>query len=331
MSRIVLHVGIHKTGTTSIQDTLCANIDRLAETGLVYPRPQYGTGHHELLSGRAEMSGLLPLAYSPDGGADALWQKILRDHAGSDRTVIISSEVLSKHGGDVADRMAWLARLTAPFDERVVVCMLRNQVALIQSIYLEIAKKRAVPPFSQSLADACEKGGFLGTLTDFTQYFDVLAGAFGAEAVTVLNYDELAGRPNGVVDALLAQARPGASIDTLGLQPGPWSNRSAEPLAVLAARLVQPDHALSPALVARAEAALRTHFGRDLRTTLFSRAEIAPTRDHFTPHNNRLRARLQQVGQDITLDFPDWSDRVHREDINAGFWLELCRHLQAAA
>ena len=106
MSRIVLHVGIHKTGTTSIQDTLCANIDRLAETGLVYPRPQYGTGHHELLSGRGEMSGLRPLDYSPDGGADALWQKILRDHAGSDRTVIISSEVLSKHGGDVADRMA---------------------------------------------------------------------------------------------------------------------------------------------------------------------------------------------------------------------------------
>ena len=41
MKRFILHVGFHKTATSSIQQTLALNLDQLAEQGYRYPIFEY--------------------------------------------------------------------------------------------------------------------------------------------------------------------------------------------------------------------------------------------------------------------------------------------------
>lgn len=51
MNEIILHIGTHKTGTTTLQRFCASASDALAERGILYPRsarPRYGptAGHH---------------------------------------------------------------------------------------------------------------------------------------------------------------------------------------------------------------------------------------------------------------------------------------------
>ena len=48
MSEILIHAGTHKTGTTTIQDTLRHNRARLKAARLVYPAIGRAAGHHLL-------------------------------------------------------------------------------------------------------------------------------------------------------------------------------------------------------------------------------------------------------------------------------------------
>jgi hypothetical protein len=48
-ARLVLHVGLHKTGTTSIQQTLSREHLRLREVGVLYPAGLFFDGQHSLL------------------------------------------------------------------------------------------------------------------------------------------------------------------------------------------------------------------------------------------------------------------------------------------
>ena len=50
-AKVVLHIGRHKTGTTSIQKFLHANSDELKSYGLYYPKNTYPNkfAHHDLV------------------------------------------------------------------------------------------------------------------------------------------------------------------------------------------------------------------------------------------------------------------------------------------
>ena len=50
MSRIILHVGTHKTATTTLQDTCAANRRRLAAHGVVFPEVGPTNGQHTLVT-----------------------------------------------------------------------------------------------------------------------------------------------------------------------------------------------------------------------------------------------------------------------------------------
>lgn len=100
--RVFLHVGLHKTGTTSIQGALTTLRAELAGRGVLYPktgRPEWADlGQHLLPWSVARDQDALPTVHGHrarfgDGDADALWealrQEIARSGAGA---VIISSE-----------------------------------------------------------------------------------------------------------------------------------------------------------------------------------------------------------------------------------------------
>lgn len=56
MSHLVLHIGTHKTGTTSFQNMMWKNARKLANYGVIYPRIHARhTGHHGLIAEETQL------------------------------------------------------------------------------------------------------------------------------------------------------------------------------------------------------------------------------------------------------------------------------------
>ncbi len=146
--KLVLHVGSHKTGTTSIQAALRENRDALKQQGVCYP---FGIApfekspvpHHQFAHALVNEQ---PLDHLHVTAFMAAVQNDARDC----HTVIISSEPIYRHvdglkvEGGLADKEGYwparraylqrLARLLTPYDVRVLVYF-REPAAFATSLY----------------------------------------------------------------------------------------------------------------------------------------------------------------------------------------------------
>lgn len=95
-SRLILHVGLQKSGTTYLQDVLANNADELANAGVVYPLSSHqGRRNHEWAT-----YGLLGTEYpwvserraSEESGE---WKRLERRVTRESGTVLLSAEALS--------------------------------------------------------------------------------------------------------------------------------------------------------------------------------------------------------------------------------------------
>ncbi len=98
-TRVFVHVGPHKTGTTYIQNLLMANHSRLADQGVLFPRRVF----------KAQARSIRELVDHPhprDGGRppEGEWAKLVKQiDAWRGRSVVLSHEMLSRADpGDVA-------------------------------------------------------------------------------------------------------------------------------------------------------------------------------------------------------------------------------------
>jgi hypothetical protein len=104
LSKLFLHVGFHKTGTTSLQDILNRNRQELLEQGLLYPKTRKFRAQHEF----AWSAGQRGWGWKQFGGSQAgpgpakRMFKLLR---GTKEDVIISSEFLSELKPDQIKRL----------------------------------------------------------------------------------------------------------------------------------------------------------------------------------------------------------------------------------
>lgn len=140
-----VHIGLHKTGSTSLQSFMVANTELLADHGVAYPSAGRlgGPGHVNLFR---EVGNLQ--RFDPDQGtwADVLTLTRRRDV----RRVVVSSEDLSMLA---PDRIPRLASITADVDLQIVV-YLRPQDQLIQSVYAQRCRDgRVTVPF-EDFADS---------------------------------------------------------------------------------------------------------------------------------------------------------------------------------
>ena len=121
MKRLVLHIGTHKTGTTSIQYTLARSERALADQGVIYPAHYANAnnpGHHFLAlgTGRERYKALIEtIDKAPQG------------------TVILSTELLSTVP---AERVG---ELVSRYDTNAI-CLLRRQDEYLESMYRELCK-----------------------------------------------------------------------------------------------------------------------------------------------------------------------------------------------
>jgi len=159
---VYIHIGVHKTGSTSLQQLLHLNEDRLAERGLIIPRAgrgkAKGANQHNLawqLGGQKR--------FRPDGGGLAEVADEIREAA----NVILSAE-----GFEYADedRITELRDAIEGHDVRVIA-YLRRQDGLISSHYWQAVQTgRRVPDISEYVKETIASDGL---------DFEVLLGKWG--------------------------------------------------------------------------------------------------------------------------------------------------------
>lgn len=181
MPTLFLHVGLHKTGTTSLQKAFFDNRAALERQGVLYPSTGLSPkpvnwGHHELA---------YALRQRPQGLE--MWQALREeaDAAGLPK-VLVSSEELSllpfpTLPGPAAFKL--ISEVFEGYDVRLI-CYLRPQAEMIASLYnhhvKSVGEHRDILEFIAQVAPRL----------DYQNYLNVAAHGLGPETVEVRRYQK---------------------------------------------------------------------------------------------------------------------------------------------
>lgn len=141
--RVLLHVGVPKTGTSAVQDLLFRHREALAEAGVLYPADRFD----------AHFLGALELMQLPWGGlehqATGAWQRLAQTVRAWPGTAIISHEILGK-----ASRRQAEAAISSLGDAEVhVVLSVRDLVRQLPAEWQENVKHRRTKTYEKFLRD----------------------------------------------------------------------------------------------------------------------------------------------------------------------------------
>jgi hypothetical protein len=191
---LVLHIGLHKTASTYVQNVLSARRFELLEQGLVYPIT--GTPQMQVRTREGARSGHALLTYRK--GRDELVEQLLREVPRDATRVLLSAEDFTHPRRDPEEM---LSAFTAFGRVRVVV-VVRRQDDWVESYY-----KQRVDQFrsgeSRPIGEFLEDEG--PWLLDLHRRLSPWRDLVGADSFHVLSYDDLADG-DAQVRALLAIA-----------------------------------------------------------------------------------------------------------------------------
>ncbi|MBK1783027.1 hypothetical protein [Prauserella cavernicola] len=144
--RVYLHIGLPKTGTTSLQELLWHHREALTEDGVLYPGNDRATQHRAAMDVHSGRYGRWK-----ERGTAGSWAWVVEQARAWPATTVISTELLAPAGPEEAARL--LADLD--FAEVHVVCTARDLARQIPSVWQENVKTRQTTSFVD----------FLGALT----------------------------------------------------------------------------------------------------------------------------------------------------------------------
>ena len=219
--KLIFHIGLPKTGTTSLQSLLAASRGKLRSQGIIYP--DFGIegleNHHLLLRPICKDFSL------EDGVWDARLKgqyldveaikRYLHTKATSAKahTMVLSSEIFTGGHAFFEQRIGGLdlahyaQQLFSAFEQIEIVVCLRNQVEWLESCYIE-AIKGGYSAFSGSIEEYILYRGREEYL-DFNKLLAPWVACFGADSIRYLSYDFLRAEIR-VVDGCL---------EALGIKP----------------------------------------------------------------------------------------------------------------
>ncbi|HEY3529639.1 MAG TPA: hypothetical protein VGK78_10845 [Nocardioides sp.] len=226
--RLVLHIGLHKTATTFLQNVLSTRRYDLLQEGVLYPSA--GTSLAEMVKTReGAQSGHILFTRPGDRQRRLVWD-LVHELPESARTVLVSSENFTHPGVDATPEQHLQA--FQAFGSIEVILVVRRQDDWLESYY-----KQQVDQYGNFETRAFD--AFLKedgpTLLDFHARFEPWRQLVGPENFHVLSYDDLGGGEAicrrvleivGVTGPLLDSATqiavPGytsvRAIDTVGLR-----------------------------------------------------------------------------------------------------------------
>jgi len=152
---VFIHVGPHKTGTTSLQSFLSENHDALIKESLLYPKAGRGQGGHAGISHNIFVKELLTKPTKAMGAFRCSLADELERHR--PEKIFLSSEVLAREwlNEDVFKRLQSIF----PLAKRVWIAVLRKQDELLLSHYQEGVKRNSI----KSPWTGCSRGKFVST------------------------------------------------------------------------------------------------------------------------------------------------------------------------
>ena len=329
MARVILHIGTHKTATTTIQDMFAHNANLLAEHGVIYPRLGKITGHHGLVT---DWVTTLPRIYAYPRGSLETLRQIAQAHAESDRTVFLSSEEFSRGTPDTRPDFTAIRAALLPFERIEVVCVLRAQWQFIQSVYLEVSKLRQPMRPPEFVEDILRTDMAEGLWTDYSLLYDHLRKDFAADEITFLDFDQCRRTEYGIIGAMLRQI--GCALDPAVLEPVNDGKSNVSPKAVpaWAANIVAAPGPATPWLVEAVTGAFNVQFGAESQSCLWTPQEFQILRDYGAERNAALAERLKPVQPDFTLEAgPADTGLIHRDRLHGEFWVRASRWIFSAA
>jgi hypothetical protein len=285
---LYLHIGYHKTGTTSLQSLLDQNATALRGIGVYYP-DTVGDGKRNYFHKHLQFFIDLKTAHDQQGDIAApvrAMARLIQDSGAP--TTIVSEESFSGLTEAVLDR---LADLRADFTVKVVA-VLRRQDKFLQSFYQQairdFGEKRDFPDFIRE-----SKWQRIHYDTAMTSWAD----RFGAENIHVLSYD-LCDGGNSVIPSVLNILLEGrradfldmsrawnTSVPTICYETLKYVNRSAAPEAERRAVF----RALSDYVKSKAFA--ETRLGRNVLNRSYLTEEISQSvANAFAESNARTSA-----------------------------------------
>lgn len=182
MRKLFLHIGSHKTASTSIQASLCNNYEWMLSKGILYPRSGRNTlyGHHDLVA-----------SLNDTGHGGDLIDSLRGEVAQHNGDVVLSSENFEYMSGRGAERLAHLFRgysvKVVYFYRRwspLLYAMWQEEVKHGESVfYHEFCLRHFAFPFSSRVLNHAL------AVAEF-------AHVFGKDTVNVFSYDELLNKGN---------------------------------------------------------------------------------------------------------------------------------------
>ncbi|MGO9817648.1 MAG: hypothetical protein ACLPJJ_11230 [Acidocella sp.] len=207
-----IHAGLHKTGTTALQNFLASQADALKTHAVLYPnagRPPDYSGHHNLA-----WQLIRDRRYRAAFGSVQDLDEELRTHDGD--AIISSEDFSSLLGSD-----AWLATLSAlPNLGRyrlVPILYIREQGAFFKSLFMELTQHGLTEEPARLADIICRTGSFY--LCEWTFHFDYLRIATLLRRAThgaaiFRSYHRLAG--GSTITDFIQQTVPGLSLPNAG-------------------------------------------------------------------------------------------------------------------
>lgn len=198
--RIVLHIGTHRTGTTSLQRFLRGSSRLLDRIGHVYPAGRFVAAAHPELhvaTMRDDRSSPIRDRFRPPSRAVlaaelTTWIRGVRE-ANPDKVPIFSTEGLSylRH----ADEVEALRALFGDADVRIVL-YLRDRGSFLES-YRRFLAANSIPPSGDPRSYRYIRPDTW--LVDYNALVEAYAGVFGMANMTILVYEAEQARYGGTV------------------------------------------------------------------------------------------------------------------------------------
>lgn len=185
---IFLHIGLGKTGTTSIQQFFVQNTPALEQLGILYPKTGRGKSiaHHEAVWQIGYDATLLDIPRNP-----YLWKRLLSEiHESPADNIVISSECFYAHYF-LTNEIKQLQELLSGFLVKIIVYLRRQDTHLL-SWYKEEFKSRDERKWPTSLEEFIEVREKI-RYYEYDYYLDKWANAFGEGNIIVKLYEATAG------------------------------------------------------------------------------------------------------------------------------------------